>query len=243
MADESANGTQTPPASPPASSGNGSGDGASAGTIKPETKPFHETLKELMANPDFQDYFNRQIDNRVQAKLDGTKPKDVDEDTKSLMGRFAITEDQAKGLVQWRDSGVEKKLKPLQDKIESNFSQQTLTSRIASLRMQHDDLDACGDTMLKLMSQMDETQRGFILNSPDGIEYLYEKARKTLGLATTSDKLKGGGGGGRGQNFDSKTGGLNTNIQTASKVLNDPTKSDRQRRMEYEQAMQSAMKE
>ena len=238
-------GNQNQAGSPPVKDGSGNGSGTPAGAQNTVPKPFHETLKEMMGNPEFKDFFDRQVERKAQDKS-GAQQKSQqqeDEDVKMLMQKFDITEENAKGLVLWRDQGVDKKLKPIMDQIHSQGTQQTLTARFSALRIKNPEMDEYSDEMVKVMGELSDSARKYVMDDPEGVEWLLEKTKKKYTKATVQDKIRGGGGSGRGHTFNDKTGGLNTNIDAASKLLNDNSVPERQRRENYERAIQNAMKQ
>src|SRR3990167_1474069 len=212
-------GNQNQAGSPPAKDGSGNGSGTPAGAQNIVPKPFHETLKEMMGNPEFKDFFDRQVERKAQDKS-GAQQKSQqqeDEDVKMLM--------------------------PIMDQIHSQGTQQTLTARFSALRIKNPEMDEYSDEMVKVMGELSDSARKYVMDDPEGVEWLLEKTKKKYPKSTVQDKIRGGGGSGRGHTFNDKTGGLNTNIDAASKLLNDHTVPERQRRENYERAIQNAMKQ
>lgn len=212
--DENGNPIQTPP----------EGANTSVGS-----KPFNETMKELMANPEFVDYIKRQnredVQFGVQRELErlGVKGSPKEDEAEKLAQEFAtetgVDLAQAKSFVKYAIKIAESKVKPIQETQVAHGQSQALMGRVHQVRAKYGDVEGVSNKMWDMFNKMDEFSQSFVLNSPDGVEWLYAKAKDGHIVATPQEKLAGGSFAGRGASPISKIGDETAIAQAASNAL------------------------
>lgn len=184
-----------PASTPPVTSPDPGANGAQ-GTVP----PFHEVLK----HPEFQPFLQKQIEEQVAARTaetvnqvltqmgvaknaNGNKEDNNAEDIKKLMENFDIDEKRAKELIAWRDLGIDKKTKA----IEQRFDVLDLSMRFGNVFQQNPDAKQFEGKMLEIFNNMNEFERNFVLKSQDGATYLYDQAKKRSGILPPAARFAG----------------------------------------------------
>lgn len=170
-----------PPASPtgnPAANANPD-QYPSAGTLKTEGKvPFHE----LMNDPEFQDYFNRQLDKRVKELTVNSSQKQDPEDVvgqiaSELKEEFEMSDKQARKLAEIMNKVSSNVVTKNLGTVHKTVERISLSERVAGFQSTHPDLPNYADEMRKTFSRLSPQDQKFILESDTGIEFLYSKVK------------------------------------------------------------------
>lgn len=225
-------------------------ENAEPGVKGPDGKPL--TFNDVLKHPEFQPFLQRQIEDQVASRTadavakvleqagvvkPNAPPDDDSEDAKQIMANFDITEEKARELVQWRNRGITKKTKQL----ENRFDTLDLSMRFAQVYRENDDAKQFEGKMLELFNGMNEFEKNFILRSKDGASYLYEQAKRRSGVVPTYTRIAGGGGGGGSSSSRSvppseKTGSQDVQVGQAVAALKGGN------RAEYERIMKTVVR-
>ena len=234
-----ANGNEITPSD--SSSGNNLNTEGNPNSAAEPLNPDTESLRydQIVKKPEFQALIDRQVEKRVQAELEKSKtlaqPVEAEsEDVKFLMKQHNLSADEAKAMVAWRDRGLEAKLKPIQEQLENHSKSQELTQKASAFYAANPEAFQHKQKMIDAMKGLNPSEREFVMNSPDGFNWLYSKVNK--GAAPVSDTAKfaassGGGSGG-------SSAKLSTSGTLASQAIDAFAKGDR---AAYERLSQSLM--
>ena len=205
--------------------------------------PFHEVIK----HPEFQPFLDKQIEERVAGRTadtvaqvlkqigivkGGEGKEDNSEETKRLMANFDINEAQAKTLIEWRDTGVDKKTRG----IEERFQVLDLTMRFGQVFQQNQDAKQYEGKMLEIFNGMNPFEKNFVMNSQDGAHYLYDIAKKRSGVLPPAARYAGTSTTSRSASASDKIGERDTQIGQALEAFN---KGDR---VGYERIMANVVR-
>ena len=142
--------------------------------------PFNE----IMANPDFQDYFSRQLKKGVQEELSRMNvppPPKSEDKMEQIAAEIAeengITVQQARGLVKKFSTIAQMHLEPIQGTMQDQQKSVALNMRTATLRSKDADVAQIAPKMLKMLNSLKDEEKMFVFNSDDGVEWLYAKAK------------------------------------------------------------------
>lgn len=198
-------GAPPPPAdgNPPA--GDPPNDSPDGGVKGPDGKTL--TFADVLKHPEFQPFLDRQLEEKVNQrtadavakvleqtgliKPDAAKEDPDAEDVQHIMANFEMEEAKARELVQWRNRGIDKKTKSL----ENRFDALDLSMRFSQVFRENEDAKQLEGKMLEVFNAMTPEEKNFVLRSPKGASYLYGEARQRAGLLPASSRAAGGGGG------------------------------------------------
>lgn len=235
--DPGAPGGSTPP-NPPA--GDPPASSPTPGVKGPDGNPL--TFADVLKHPEFQPFLKRQIEDEVTARTSQTvaevleqaglrKPggnaEDPDaEDVKHIMANFDMEEAKAKELVHWRNRGIDKKTKVL----ENRFDTLDLSMRFSQVFRENEDAKQLEGKMLEVFNSMTPDEKNFVLKSPKGATFLYGEARQRAGLTPAPARAAGGGSGSSSRSVPASEKTGDSNVQV-SQVLDAFKRGDRK---EYE---------
>lgn len=203
---------------------------SSAETIKTEgTRPFNEMIR----NPEFQDYFDRQVRREVENQVNqyiSTLPKPTQEEKQDIIAQVELELDKkikdgtvtSKDIIESQRKVADHLFESRNKGQEEQMKQMALTHRINSFAMDHPDLPNYKDTMLSIFKSLPESEKGFIRNSDNGIDFLYSKAKRISPAASSfsnSSSFAGTFPAGRAQSSEKKTGGASTELSKAQEAL------------------------
>lgn len=210
---------QTPPQEPP-----------QPGAKGPEgVAGFHDVIK----HPEFQPFLQRQIEEQVAARTadtvaqvlqqmgvtkngNGNTPDQEAEDVKKLMDNFDVDEKRAKELISWRDTGIEKHVKPFKER----FDVLDLSMRFGAVFQQNADAKQYEGKMLEIFKGMNDAEKNFVMNSQEGATFLYDTAKKRSGILPPAARYAGTSTPSRSTPPAQKIGDADTQVAQAVDALN-----------------------
>lgn len=210
--------------------------------LKLEPSSIPSSTVPLEQNIELQDYINKMVESRLGTILEKIQSSQIQsplqsqtsEDPYQKLAEELAKEQEvdikvAKGFVDRMSKISELKNRELNDRL-TNFE---LAAKFSQVFKEHEDAGNLQNKMTLVFQGLNSLEKSFVMNSPDGAEYLYNKTKKEAEKFSIpiSDKLKGGSGGGQSLSTDKKLGSQNVLLQEASTLL---TKGDR---VAYEEKM------
>lgn len=206
----------------------------SAETIKTEAKvpPFNE----MMRVPEFQDFFNRQVENAVsraiaanaQAGLTQAQKKDIlDEFAESLVQDYQMDLKQAKRLASQFDALTKHRIDSTVGGLRKENEEMKITLQFGQVFNQYPDAVKYSRNMKQVFEGMSEYDREFVLKSPNGPEFLYQKAKKLADGGVLSNDQKHLGSSPAAKSGASSTRQLDSSASLVGKVSDALVKGDK----------------
>jgi len=194
----------SPPQTPPAG-------GTPAGGGKPEQKDFSEQLNEMLKNPKFSEFWERQIGKKAEAivskRLESLNPPKEDEDPHAaeLASTFGLDMTEAKKLSaivqRMADQAADKKLEAVRPIVATTTFNQKM-AEFAQGEGHADVFDLQSDMLEALKSEPESVQTALRNGPPEvSIAFLYNKVKATKGGTSVNPNRYAGGspaGGGAG---------------------------------------------
>lgn len=171
-----------------------SGNGADGTGSSPEKTATTETPQNTVAEPQqsaekipfdqdprVQEYISRQIEKRWNRFLAESETKAQEQDISIQLEREMIDEGMdartAKKIInvfaRLADDKLKKNLYPLQE----DLNKQVIMNRFVQFASSHKDFESYRSTMWDIYSNLSQDEQRFIESSPNGIDFLYSKAK------------------------------------------------------------------
>ena len=155
-----------------------------------------------------------------------------DEIVKELVSKFSMETETAKNFVSTLEKVIERKNKPITNTLQENV----VASRIAEVYSKYADAKEYHAKILELLKNVDDSEYKFIINSPEGRDHLYQKAKKLSGKVSDQDRINGSGTPSSGMPASAKIGSANEHTNQAVAGLKDGDK------IKYEQSVKNALR-
>ena len=174
------------------------------------------------------DYIERQVEKRVDDRLNriqaaqprpdngnGKDPLDVI--AEELAAEEKLDPAAAKSIVNKFRRIVEHTTRDLRGDVTNN----KLTQKFSQVFGKYDDAQDIAPIMTETFKSLTELERNFVLNAPDGADWLYQKARSRSSRAALppSVRVAAGAPPARGASLDSKLNGTTTLFGKANELL------------------------
>lgn len=151
-------------------------------------------------DPALQEYIGRTLENRLQevlGKMAASQPQPVTPDGDPLSAiakEIAIEQDvDPKVAKSFVDKFV--KINDLKSKaLSDRLTQFELAVKFSQIFSQNPDAEAMQPTMNQVFGRMSELEKNFVLNSPDGAVYLYDRAKRETNKYVLPPGSKAAGG-------------------------------------------------
>lgn len=135
-------------------------------------------------DPALQDYINRTVESRLQGILEKfgaaqPKPAAQENDPLEAIAQELAKEEEIKPEVARAFVGKFKRIVEHTTKsISDRLTQHELTQKFSQVFSRYEDAETLAPQMRTVFSSLSELERNFVLNSPDGADFLYQKARR-----------------------------------------------------------------
>lgn len=216
----------TPQPTPPSPGANGNNGAGATPAVVPPAVPFDR-------DPKIQEYVSRQVIKareeervltmgQIASFMDGRKPQTdpIKEHAVKMAARYKITEEEAAALLEDTTTAAEARIAPRIQQLEGHFAQQALNAKFAAVFQSDPDLLKDKDKIMGVFTNMNEIERSFVLQSPDGPKHLVSKYREVYQI-NPSNKSAAGAIPGSGTDFNAKAPAKNVYLELAGKALSE----------------------